>query len=164
MHNAYMAQQTLSDGEEVRGEIMIDGQIHVQLVEADDGWRVDELWPESEEDGRDGTLYENRKTAELHVQLWAATGGHVHGKVTKVPLAVAKLGKPALAAWLRTGACSGIQQSASNVGDQLGVSEHTVNGYLSKVRGGKLDGGAERRQHDSRADAREAAGVDGESE
>lgn len=147
-----MAQQTLAEGERVIGEAMKDGAVVLQLIETEDGADVADIWPDAptEEEKVYRTHYDNEKDALLHFRLWvAADGWHTPESGTAVPMDVAVLGKPALAAWMRTNGCRGRSVPRETIARRLGVSEHTVSGYLTKVRNGELGGG---KQHESRED------------
>ncbi|GAB6879179.1 hypothetical protein JCM17823_14530 [Halorubrum gandharaense] len=110
-----------------------------RLVKCDDGSGV---VLERYEDPDRGTIdkrreYDLYRNAKLHFGLYLLTDGFERPNKSMnrfVPVSVAAEGKPAIAAWLFLQGGYGHVGNRQEPAEALGVSEHTVSRYLTRIR------------------------------
>lgn len=132
-----MAQQTLDESETVTAEFS-DG---TRLVDTGDGGGavIEQFGSEDAADGIEHWRvdYDQWKDARLHAALWLRVDGFARperGSLSFVPTNVVADGKAAVAAWLYLSGGNGHPVAREVVSDRLGVTDHTVSRYLSRVR------------------------------
>lgn len=123
-------QQTLSDNEEVVGELS-DG---MKLIRTDDGSGI--VRPPTEL-GRMERKYDRFSDAALLFGLWLETDGFDEaGAPTtgarQIPIDVVRAGKDAVAAYIRVG--TGTVNNREYAARALDVTEQTISNYCNRVR------------------------------
>lgn len=130
------AQQTLRADEQVIAETESDPYTH-QLISFDGGYAVRSGLEKIGNDDWSRTEYERETDAILHYGIMLRVPDLRRPEANRdqnIPAAVYRIGKEAIAAYLRTGGLSGYTLSWSTVGDRMGVSEATTNNYASDFR------------------------------
>lgn len=139
---------SVQDSLEAGEEVFVETTDGTRLIRSDDGGgSVIEEYPDPG-DGTDPhfrTDYDRFEDAKLHLVLWVLLGGAEEEFARPerspdqfVPVGLVRHGREAVAAWLRTGGCSGRAMPADQIAARLGVKTDTVYDYLSRLRNSEL--------------------------